>query len=276
MKIKQKLLLSYLLIAALFIAAGATITMNTVKMTELQSKVQKAVEINNNAYEYQKGLDQIQFGTLVYSSDNTQEGQNIMVASAETMASAQTYLLTALANDAQLLTEFNGVIVEKNTIDSAITQVYQIYTGSYNSTDKYVLIWDQLSILMNATSRADLKLASVRNATLTNAQNATTESQNYANFSTLLAVTFLVTIGAISVALSVIMGNRITGPLKKLTDIAHKVSLGDLNQRYYLKEKSDSKAGDEIDELNRAFKRMINAFRMTESLIKETEETDKQ
>jgi HAMP domain-containing protein len=69
------------------------------------------------------------------------------------------------------------------------------------------------------------------------------------------------------------MGNRITGPLKKLASIAHKVSLGDLDQRYYLKQKIDIKTGDEIDELVDAFKRMINAFRMQEALINEPEET---
>jgi HAMP domain-containing protein len=75
------------------------------------------------------------------------------------------------------------------------------------------------------------------------------------------------------------MGNRITNPLKKLADIAHKVSLGDLNQRHYLKQNIDIKTGDEIDELVNAFRRMINAFRMTEALSKEEPEaegTDKQ
>lgn len=70
--------------------------------------------------------------------------------------------------------------------------------------------------------------------------------------------------------MAVAMGNRITRPLKKLAEIAHKVSLGDLNQRHYLKENIDIKTGDEIDELVDAFRRMINAFRVTETMINES------
>ncbi len=276
MKIRRKLLLSYLLIVALFVAAGATITYNTMKMADLQNTVKQQVEINNNAYAYQQGLDQKQFGTLMYSSDNVAEGGRIIVASADTMQPAEDYLLNALASNPELLAKFDETVnIDRNTINNAISQIYAIYTGS--STTKYEQIWSQLTILMNAVTQADAKLAEVRSATLANVQNATVEAQNYASMSLILAVVFLAVISATSVGLSIVMGNRITGPLKKLSDIAHKVSLGDLNQRYYLKQNIDIKTGDEIDELVGAFRRMINAFRMTEALSKEEAGvTDKQ
>ncbi len=280
MKIRRKLLLSYLLIVALFVAAGATITYNTTKMAELQNNVKQQVEINNYAYAFQQGLDQKQFGTLMYSADNTAEGERIIVESANLMVPARDYLLVVLANDSELLAKFNEVVqIDDNQINAAISQVYAIYIGNDNDTVKYTKIWDQLSILMNGVTQADIKLADVRAATLANVENATLESQNYANFSLIIAVVFLAVISAVSVALSVVMGNRITNPLKKLADIAHKVSLGDLNQRYYLKQNIDIKTGDEIDELVNAFRRMVNAFRMTEALGKganEAGETDKQ
>ena len=270
MKIRRKLLLSYLLIVGLFIAAGATITYNTMKMAELQNTVKQQVEINNNFYAYQQGLDQKQFGTLMYSSDNTIEGERIIVASADTMEPAESYLLTALANNPELSAKFNEVVdIDRNTINNAISQVYSIYIS--NDPKKYENIWSQLTILMNAVTQADLKLSDVRSATLANVQSATAEAQNYSNMSLIIAVAFLVIISGVSVALSVVMGNRITNPLKKLADIAHKVSLGDLNQRYYLKQNIDIKTGDEIDELVDAFRRMINAFRMTEALNKDAE-----
>jgi HAMP domain-containing protein len=278
MKIRRKLLLSYLVIVVLFIAAGATITYNTMKMADLQNTVKQQVEINNNAYAYQQGLDQKQFGTLMYSSDNTAEGERIIVASADTMEPAETYLINALASDPTLLAKFNEVVsLDRNQINGAISQVYTIYTS--NDPNKYENIWSQLTTLMNGVKEADLKLADVRSATLANVQSATVEAQNYASLSLILAVVFIAIISAVSVALSVVMGNRITNPLKKLADIAHKVSLGDLNQRHYLKQNIDIKTGDEIDELVNAFRRMINAFRMTEALSKEEPEaegTDKQ
>jgi nitrogen fixation/metabolism regulation signal transduction histidine kinase len=61
-----------------------------------------------------------------------------------------------------------------------------------------------------------------------------------------------------------------TDPLKKLTDIAGKVSMGELDQ------KIDIKTGDEINDLAEAFQRMINAFKMTTALSNETLETDEQ
>jgi nitrogen fixation/metabolism regulation signal transduction histidine kinase len=94
-------------------------------------------------------------------------------------------------------------------------------------------------------------------------------SQSYATFSTLLAVGFIAATTVASVGMAAAMGNRIIRPLKKLADIAHKVSLGDLNQRHYLKENIDIKTGDEIDELVDAFRRMINAFRLTETMASE-------
>jgi HAMP domain-containing protein len=268
MKIRRKLLLSYLLIIALFVAAGATITYNSTKMAELQNNVKTQTEINDNAYAFQSGLDQKQFGTLMYSTDDTTQGEQIIVNSANIMVPAESFLVTALANNPELSAEFNQVVqLDSNQINGAISQVYSIYIS--NDTNKYEDIWGQLTTLMASVSQADGILANVRNATLTNVESATQEAQNYANLSLVTAVTFLAAASAISVAMSVVVGNRITNPLKKLADIAHKVSLGDLNQRYYLKQNIDVKTGDEIDELVNAFRRMINAFRMTEALSKE-------
>ena len=188
------------------------------------------------------------------------------------MEPAQTFLVSALADNPTLLNEFNQVVgIEQNQVNSAISQVYVLYIGNESSDQKYVDIWNQLGALMNAVAQADAKLADVRTTTLANVEAANSDAKNYANMSLIIAVVFLALISAVSVALAVVMGNRITGPLKKLADIAHKVSIGDLNQRYYLKQKIDIKTGDEIDELVDAFRRMVNAFRMTEALSNETE-----
>jgi nitrogen fixation/metabolism regulation signal transduction histidine kinase len=90
----------------------------------------------------------------------------------------------------------------------------------------------------------------------------------------MVAVAFTAAIAAVSVALSMVMGKQIATPLKKLANVAHKVSQGDLDQRYYLKQNTDSKHGDEIDELVEAFKKMINSFRVQEALLKEDEGKD--
>ena len=272
MKIRRKLLLSYLLIVALFVAAGATITYDTMQMAQLQNTAKTQLDINNNVYTYQQGLDQIQLGTLMYATNNATQGQAIIVASHNTMSPAQSFLTSALATNTALLGEFNqAVSLDKNQINGAITQVVNINNSNENVTQKYTDIWTQLSTLMSSVTQADAQLANVRTATLANVENANTDAKNYANLSLIVAIVFLALISAVSVVLAVVMGNRITGPLKKLADIAHKVSKGDLNQRFYLKQNIDIKTGDEIDELVDAFRRMVNAFRMTEALSNEPE-----
>ncbi|HTY75684.1 MAG TPA: hypothetical protein VMD05_08985, partial [Candidatus Nanoarchaeia archaeon] len=180
------------MIVALFVAAGATITYNTMKMAELQNTAKQQLEINNNAYAYQQGLDQIQFGTLMYASDNTTEGQRIIVASADTMAPAETYLLSSLQNNAALSTEFNQVVsLDRNEINSAITNVYSLYISNQTSDQKYQAIWSQLTTLMSAVAQADTKLSDVRASTLANVEQANTDAQSYANLSIIIAVAFL-------------------------------------------------------------------------------------
>ena len=273
MKIQQKLLLSYLIITALVVAAGATITYNSIEMASLQNNAKTQQDINDNAYDYQRGLDQKQFGSLMYSADEVNQGITEMVASATIQSTSQTYLINALTSDPSLLAKFKSVVaIDNNQINPAITQIHQIYTSNVDSTTKYTEIWAQMTIIMNATSQADNILAQVRSTTQTNVANAVSQSQSYSNLSIIIAVGFIAAIVAASIVLSIVVGKRITVPLKNLSNVAQKVSQGDLDQRYYLKQNADAKNGDEIDELTDAFKKMINAFRMQEALLKEGQE----
>jgi len=275
MKIKQKLLFSYFVIITLFVAAGATITYNAVKMNQLQANVKQQEGINDNAYDYQQGLDQKQFGTLMYSAEQQGEGAQIVVASVDLEIQSQTYLTNALQSDPSLLAQFNSVLaIDNESINPAITQIVQIYNSNLDPNDKYTQIWDQMTNVMNATATADVALASIRAETQANVQNAVSDAQNYTNLSIIEAVAFIAAISVASVVLSVVMGNRIAVPLKKLANVAQKVSEGDLDQRYYLKQKKDTKNQDEIDELVDSFKKMINAFRVQEALLKEDEGKD--
>lgn len=268
MKIQRKLLLSYLLIVVMFIAVGGAVIMNTMKMAELQTKVKQEVDINNNAYIYQQGMDGKQFASFVYSQGNSEVGEQMLVSSADTMQPAEDFLLSALTNDPALLSQFTAITnIDKNAINNALIETIVLSSG--NDENKFNLIQSQLGIIMTSMAEVTAKLAAFRNVTLTNAQDATLESQNYANFSNLIAITFFALIGAIAVVIAVVLGRRITNPLKKLTDIAGKVSLGDLEQTI------DIKTGDEINDLAEAFQRMINAFKMTVALSKEAEEEGK-
>lgn len=245
-------------------------------MTELQTNAKLQEDINSNAYAYQRGIDQKQFGTLMYSADQVESGERIIVDSAELQSETQNFLANNLASNPVLLAKFNEVVdIDTNQINTGIGVIQQIYHSDRNSSDKYVQIWAQLQTIMSATDTADLKLAELRTTTQQNVQNAVNESQNYATLSTSITIAFIAVLIVASIAMSIVIGNRITLPLKNLAKIAQKVTEGDLDQRHYLKQKIDLKKGDEIDELTDAFKKMINAFRMQEALLKEDEGKDK-
>jgi len=271
MKIRQKLLLSYLIIIALFVAAGATITYSAERVSALQNNVKQQEEINDNAYTYQEGFDQMEFGTLMYSAYQAQEGEQIL-STAYADTKSQTFLVNALASNPALLAQFDSVLaLSNNTIYPEINQIVSIYNSNLDIIDKDNQIWNLMTSIMNATNQGDAQLAVIRGEIQTNVQNANDAQQSYTNFSIIAIVAFIGIISAVSVTISVVMGKRITNPLKKLATVAQKVSQGDLDQRYYLKQNADPKKGDEIDDLADAFKKMINAFRMQEALLKEDE-----
>ncbi|HWQ65700.1 MAG TPA: HAMP domain-containing protein [Methanospirillum sp.] len=91
---------------------------------------------------------------------------------------------------------------------------------------------------------------------------AATESMSTQN--TILTLTILSII--IVIIICFIMAASITRPIKKLTEIADKVSMGDLQTTI------DVHTNDEIDDLAESFRRMINAFKMMVSMQESPEE----
>ena len=269
MKIQRKLLLSYLLIVVLFVAVGVTVTYQTMKMADLQTKVKQQIEINDNAATYQQGIDAKKFAAFVYSQGNTEGGGQMLVDAETIKMPAEAYLLATLTSGSDLYAKFNACYqIDQYPINNAITEIVTI--SNSNDANKADEIRTQLGYLMNAIAQVDANVAEFRKATMANVQDATTESQSYANFSNMIAVVSFTAIAIVSVALAIVIGKRITNPLKKLTDVAGKVSLGELDHEI------DIKTGDEISDLGEAFQRMINAFKMTVAMSNENIEEDKQ
>ena len=55
----------------------------------------------------------------------------------------------------------------------------------------------------------------------------------------MLSAIGVTTIAVISVVMALVIGRRITNPLKKLTDVAGKVSMGDLNHEIKIENKDE-------------------------------------
>ncbi|HWQ64609.1 MAG TPA: HAMP domain-containing protein, partial [Methanospirillum sp.] len=89
-----------------------------------------------------------------------------------------------------------------------------------------------------------------------------TESMSSSN--TILLITIITMI--IVIIIVCIMAMSISRPIKQLTEIADKVSMGDLQT------KIDVHTNDEINDLAESFRRMINAFKMMVSMQEDQEE----
>jgi methyl-accepting chemotaxis protein len=270
MKIQGKLLLSYFVIVLLFFASGFFSTTSSMKMSELQRNVAQQIDIAHAAAGYQQGIYEKQFGAFVYGLGNSEQG-NQMITSAEEnhIEPSESFLFANLTNNQELYGKFNAAYeVEENQIGNVTDQIKAISNG--NSATKFEDLSAALAQMNSGVDAVNKKLTEFNIAADAQAKNAVTESQNYANFSNIMSLVFVIGIGAGSAALAVFMGKRITNPLRKLTDVAGKVSMGELNHEINITTK------DEIADLGEAFQRMINAFKMTVALSQENEETEKQ
>ena len=260
MKIKGKMLVSYMLIVALFVGIGVAVTLNTMKMSEIQANVNKQVEIGNYATAYQKGFTLRSQGLAEVATDpenaitDTQTGQALTAATSE-------YLVSTLPKDSTLYTVFDLCYqIDTTVITPAVEKAIQAYSANdmtgFNA---------QMDVIDNAHREVDANMDNFQLLVIENVQAATEESQSYANFSVILSAVGISSIAVVSIAMALVMGKRITDPLKKLTVIAGKVSMGELEHEIKITTK------DEISDLGEAFQRMINAFKMT-SAMNQTEE----
>jgi HAMP domain-containing protein len=256
-------------IVVLFFAYGAFVTTNSMKMSDLQKNVAKQIDIANNLAGYQQGIYEKQFGAFVYGLGNGQQGNQLMTQSEELhIGPSEDFLFTNLVDNPELLGKFNAAFaVEENQIGNVTDQIKAISDGG--AADKFEQLSVKLAELTSGVDAVNEKINEFKTAADAQASNAVADSQNYANFSNIMGLVFLVAMGAAAAALAVYMGGRITKPLKKLTETAGKVSMGELNQQI------DIKTNDEINDLGEAFQRMINAFKMTVALSNNTEETEK-
>jgi nitrate/nitrite-specific signal transduction histidine kinase len=260
MKIRSKMLASYLLIVALFVAIGTAITINTMKMNDLQANVNKQVEISNYASAHSKGLTLTSQSVAELATNPTQAITDMQTGQQLTSATSA-YLLSNLPQGSQLYSVFS----ETHQIDAAIiTPAVQALVTAYQAQDP-TAVAAQTKIIEDSVRAVTADLDNFQLLIVENVQAVTAEAASYATFSVTLSAVGITSIAAVSIGMALVMGGRITAPLKSLTTVAGKVSMGELNQQINIKSK------DEIGDLGEAFQRMINAFKMTNAMVSEEE-----
>jgi len=259
MKIGTKMLLSYLLIVALFASIGTAITLNTMKMSELQEKAIKQVEIENYAVVYQKGIDLQRISFLEAQLLDVTNAVADQATADALIEATEDYLLTNIPQDSEMYTEFKtSYDLMHNVINPADAVVDEIINNKL--TDRYEEVPAKYMIIQEGYTKVSESLTDFQVLALEEVEASTNEAKEYANFSVMLSAVGITTIAAISIVMALVMGKRITNPVKRLTDIAGKVSMGELEHEINI----DSK--DEIDDLGEAFQRMINAFKMSNAM----------
>jgi methyl-accepting chemotaxis protein len=151
-----------------------------------------------------------------------------------------------------------------NVINPADAVVDEIIINQL--TDRYEEVPAKYMIIQEGYTKVSESMTNFQVLALEEVEASTTEAKNYANFSVMLSAVGITTIAVVSIVMALVMGKRITTPVKKLTDIAGKVSMGELEHEI----KIDSK--DEIADLGEAFQRMINAFKMSNAMNSMQEE----
>jgi methyl-accepting chemotaxis protein len=260
MKIARKMLVSYLLIVALFASIGAVITLNTMTMNQLQTDASKQVEIGTYVNTYQKGIDLKKLAFIEGTAGNHEQSSIDDQTASALITPCEDYLLATLPAGSEQYTTFSQCYeISRNVITPTATEIAEIYSSG--STDRYNEIATTLGPRL-ATAYAEIgtNLDNLNLAVIESVVDSTNQSQNYATFSILLAAAGISVIAVVSIILALVMSKRITSPLKKLTTVAGKASMGELNHETKFNTK------DEISDLGEAFQRMINAFKMTSAM----------
>jgi nitrate/nitrite-specific signal transduction histidine kinase len=260
MKIKSKMLLSYMLIVALFVGIGVAITVNTIQMNQLQSNVNTQVEISNYASAYSKGFTLRSQSVAELATNPTQAITDMQTGQQLTTATSA-YLLASLPQGSTLYSVFSETSQIETTI---ITPAVNALVAAYQAKDP-AAVASQTKIVEDAVRAVTADLDNFQLLIVENVQKATAEAQSYATFSVTLSAVGISSIAVVSIATAITMGNRLTKPLKTLTTVAGKVSMGELDQKIEINSK------DEIGDLGEAFQRMINAFKMTSAMAEEAQ-----
>ena len=260
MKIGRKMLLYYLLIVALFASIGAVITLNTMTMNQLQADASKQVEIGTYVNTYAKGIDLKKLAFIEGTVGNEQQSTIDDATASAYITPCEDYLLATLPAGSDQYNTFKQCYdLSRNVITPTAAEIANIYTNDL--TDRYTEVQTTLSPRL-ATAYAEIgtNLDALNLAVIESVVASSAQSQSYATFSIMLAAAGISVIAVVSIVLALVMSKRITNPLNKLTGVAGKVSMGELNHEIKFNTK------DEISDLGEAFQRMINAFKMTSAM----------
>jgi HAMP domain-containing protein len=254
MKIKLKLILSFLVILAVLIPTAVIISVNN---GQTNDAIAKQYQITQKAKMYEAGAWDLQVGTDLYLRGKKELGKQLIDEGRNLMVTSREELKISLAGSPHY-----EDILETEEVEGKVLEVADdaIAIADGNAPNRDALISQRRATLdarieaLNLRLSYSADLASEDLAYIIQQSRQTTQQTLLTSF----FVTFLICIG-----LALLIADRVTKPIANLTTIADKVSLGDLQHEIQVS------GDDEIGELGQSFQRMINAFKISQAMNEE-------
>lgn len=263
MKIMYKLTIGFMLLILLFSITGAIVISNLQVIGIVNNQVSSDFAINQYATNYERGASQVQIGTYLYSQSSKAMGKQLIDEGKSTMAKNRENLKNILKDQAAINELGEIERIEKLAVEASNHVISRINDPDKDNSIQEKQLKLDMHFLEARIDALNLKLSTFVDKT----QEETGSSLKAAHetgISTINITFYSIAISLlIAVIISFITTRMITGPIKHLTNIADKVSKGDLTENV------EVSSTDEIGDLAASFKRMINAFKMMEAMSKE-------
>lgn len=260
MKIQYKLIISFLAIVCLFLIAGLIITANVIQMTALESQVSNEYAINKEAVRYQEGARQLQVGVYLYLQGNQEMGTQLITEGRQEMASSRQNL-NGMITDPVMSGDLGEISGLETKVSGISDDIVTISTSSQPNRD--ALLNQRLATLQARVEALNLRLSNFVDRTNSNLLSAIETSQQNGAQTVLLTLGIIAATFVLALFMAWFIARQLTRPIRKLTEIADKVSLGNLEHDITVE------SDDEIGELSKSFRRMINAFKMMDAMSRE-------
>ena len=237
MKIQKKLLSAFLGIVLIFAVVGTIMTLNTLQVAYLQKEANTQAQIGSYATTYQMGIDMKKYAYLEGSTGNIEASKADDAMANAIIEPAEAWLLENIPKDSELYAEFYSCYeINHNTIAGISSEIAYIFDNEL--TDRYVEVDTVYTPqLETAYDQITYNLMQFQASVMDNIEQTNKEVQNFSNISVMTAGVG-VSVGCIlSIALAIILGKRIATPIKQLTDVAGKVSMGELDHQINIESK---------------------------------------
>jgi HAMP domain-containing protein len=269
MKIRKKMLMGFLAVTLVILIAGVITSLSISEMTAQTRTVDREFSTNQQAIMYQNGAKQLQIGAFLYAQGSKEQGKQFIDMGKAGMTEGGAKLLANISDPA-LQSELIEIVQLKGKVIDSEENVITIADSNVTNRDK--LLSQELQTLEGRAEALNLRLSNFIDTALGSQNkvgNALADAEATGNATVITCAIAIVAALICSLAIALYLSDEIVRPIVSLTETADKVSKGESDQ------KIDINSKDEIEDLGSSFQRMINAYKMLESMCPEEEEVKK-